>query len=104
MPILQAILLRQEQRCRWIAVFVELFGEAPFGAGEIDESEGVLALRRRPPIFLLRRIAHQTQALADLFALARIVDEQREGAAVHRQLGLARGIESATPCSGWQVV
>jgi len=56
-PVFEAFLLGLEQRLARVAVFVEVFGEAAFGARETDEVIDFVRLRFDEEIRFLGRIA-----------------------------------------------
>ena len=90
MPVVEAFLFGFDQRFARVAVFVEVFGETAFSAGEADEVIDFVRLGFDEEIRFLGWIALEAEALRDLVAFARIVDQHRERARVH---GLPREID-----------
>ena len=88
MPVVEAFLFGFDQRLARVAVLVEVFREAALGAGEADEVIDLVRLRFDEEIRLLGRIALKAEALRDLVAFARIVDQHRERARVHGEFAL----------------
>ena len=88
MPVVEAFLFGFDQRLDRVAVLVEVFGEAAFRAREADEVIDIIRLWFDEEIRFLGRIALETEALGDLVAFARIVDQYRERARVHGEFAL----------------
>ena len=88
MPVVEAFLLGFDQRFAWVAVLVEVFGETAFGAGEADEVINLVRLGFDEEIRFFGGIALEAEALGDLVAFARIVDQHRERARVHGEFAL----------------
>ena len=65
-PVVETFLFGFDQRFARVAVFVEVFRETAFGAGETDEVIDFVRLRLDEEIRFLGRIALETQALGDL--------------------------------------
>ena len=87
-PVVEALLFGFDQRLTRVAVFVEVFREAAFGAREANEVIDLVRLRLDEEIRFLGRIALEAEALCDLLAFARIVDEHGERARVHGEFAL----------------
>ena len=83
MPVVEAFLFRLDQRLARVAVFVEVFRKATFGAREANEVIDFVRLRFDEEILFLGWIALEAQALRDLLAFARVVDQHGERARVH---------------------
>ena len=79
-PVVEAFLFGAEQRFAWVAVLVEVLREAAFRFGEADEVIDFVRLGFDEEIRFLGRIALEAEALGDLVAFARIVDQHREHA------------------------
>ncbi len=88
MPVGQPVLGGFFQKLVRFALLVEVAGKTPFGTRKGYEVYRLVIVRINVPILLHRGIAGQAQAFADALALARVVNEQGEGARFHRQLGL----------------
>ena len=87
-PVVEAFLFGFDQRLAWVAVLVEVFREAAFRAREADEVIDLVRLRLDEEVRFLGRITLEAEALRDLVAFARIVDEHRESARVHGEFAL----------------
>ena len=79
-PVIQAVLLREHQVIGRFSVLVEVLREAPLGLGEVAEVDLFLRFGMDIPVRFDVGIAHQAQAIAEAFALARVIDKYREGA------------------------
>src|SRR5262245_5413275 len=67
-PVLQPVLLGVQQRLGRVAVLVEVLGEPPLAAGEVDERHLLVRLRVDEPVALDVRVALERQPLLDRVA------------------------------------
>src|SRR3954464_11546225 len=88
MPVFKAFLLARLQSGRRISVLVEMFRESAFGTCEGDEINSFACLRIDVPVFFHVWISGETEAFLELRTFPRIVNEDREGSRIRRQLCL----------------